>query len=107
MPNYDPAAELLAYLGQAAQAARSAFYTPILGLPRLREVLAAAWSADYGGSITAAQFLQRFIKDDTPWAHLDIAGTGMAAPKTDVNRSWGSGFGVRLLNRLISETVEK
>jgi len=61
----------------------------------------------YGGSITAAQFLQRFIKDDTPWAHLDIAGTGMDAPKTDVNRSWGSGFGVRLLNRLISETVEK
>jgi leucyl aminopeptidase len=61
----------------------------------------------YGGSITAAQFLQRFIKDDTPWAHLDIAGTGMAAPKTDVNTSWGSGFGVRLLNRLISETLEK
>ncbi len=61
----------------------------------------------YGGSITAAQFLQRFIKDDTPWAHLDIAGTGMSAPKTDVNRSWGSGFGVRLLNRLIAETVEK
>lgn len=61
----------------------------------------------YGGSITAAQFLQRFIKDDTPWAHLDIAGTGMDAPKTDVNQSWGSGFGVRLLNRLIAETLEK
>ncbi len=61
----------------------------------------------WAGSITAAQFLQRFIKDDTPWAHLDIAGTGMSAPKTDVNTSWGSGFGVRLLNRLIAETVEK
>jgi leucyl aminopeptidase len=61
----------------------------------------------YGGSITAAQFLQRFIRNDTPWAHLDIAGTGMSAPKTDVNTSWGSGFGVRLLNRLIAETVEK
>ena len=61
----------------------------------------------YGGSITAAQFLQRFIKEGTPWAHLDIAGTGMDAPKSDINRSWGSGFGVRLLNRLIAETIEK
>jgi leucyl aminopeptidase len=61
----------------------------------------------YGGSITAAQFLQRFVKKGVPWAHLDIAGTGMDAPKTDVNQSWGSGFGVRLLNRVIAETVEK
>ena len=50
----------------------------------------------YGGSITAAQFLQRFV-DNTPWAHLDIAGTAMGAPKTEINQSWGSGFGVRLL----------
>src|SRR3984885_6712977 len=42
----------------------------------------------HGGSITAAQFLQRFV-DDTPWAHLDIAGTAMGAPKTDINHSWG------------------
>lgn len=61
----------------------------------------------WAGSITAAQFLQRFITNDTPWAHLDIAGTGMSAPRTDVNTSWGSGFGVRLLNRLIAGTVEK
>lgn len=61
----------------------------------------------YGGSITAAQFLQRFVKEGTPWAHLDIAGTGMDAPKSDINRSWGSGFGVRLLNELIAKTVEK
>jgi leucyl aminopeptidase len=61
----------------------------------------------WGGSITAAQFLQRFIKDDTPWAHLDIAGTGMDAPKTDVNQSWGSGFGVRLLNWFIAENEAK
>lgn len=59
-----------------------------------------------GGSITAAQFLQRFIKDDVPWAHLDIAGTGMAAPKGDINQSWGSGYGVRLLNRLIADNYE-
>ena len=60
----------------------------------------------YGGSITAAQFLQRFV-DNTPWAHLDIAGTAMGAPKTEINQSWGSGFGVRLLERLVSEYYEK
>ncbi len=60
----------------------------------------------HGGSITAAPFLQRFIKDDTPWAHLDIAGTGMNAPKTELNTSWGPGFGVRLLDRMIAENYE-
>jgi leucyl aminopeptidase len=59
----------------------------------------------HGGSITAAQFLQRFV-DDTPWAHLDIAGTAMGAPKSDINQSWGSGYGVRLLDRLVSDHYE-
>ena len=58
-----------------------------------------------GGSITAAQFLQRFV-DNTPWAHLDVAGTAMGAPKTDINHSWGSGYGVRLLDRLVAEYYE-
>ena len=58
-----------------------------------------------GGSITAAQFLQRFV-DGTPWAHLDIAGTAIGAPKTEINQSWGSGFGVRLLDRLVAEHYE-
>jgi len=58
-----------------------------------------------GGSITAAQFLQRFV-DGTPWAHLDIAGTAMGAPKTEINQSWGSGYGVRLLERLVAEYYE-
>jgi leucyl aminopeptidase len=58
-----------------------------------------------GGSITAAQFLQRFV-GDTPWAHLDIAGTAMGAPKTEINQSWGSGYGVRLLERLVAEYYE-
>ena len=57
------------------------------------------------GSITAAQFLQRFVKD-TPWAHLDVAGTSMASPQTEINRSWASGFGVRLLDRLVSDAFE-
>lgn len=59
----------------------------------------------HGGSITAAQFLQRFV-DDTPWAHLDIAGTAMGAPKTEINHSWGAGYGVRLLERLVAEYYE-
>ena len=58
-----------------------------------------------GGSITAAQFLQRFV-DDTPWAHLDIAGTAMGAPNSEINHSWGSGYGVRLLERLVAEYYE-
>lgn len=59
----------------------------------------------YAGSITAAQFLQRFV-GETPWAHLDIAGTAMASPENEINKSWGSGWGVRLLDRLIAEHYE-
>ena len=61
----------------------------------------------WGGSISAAQFLQRFVKEDTPWAHLDVAGTAMASADSDINRSWGSGFGVRLLDRLIRDHYER
>jgi leucyl aminopeptidase len=59
----------------------------------------------HGGSITAAQFVQRFVKD-TPWAHLDVAGTAMGSPASEINQSWGSGWGVRLLNRLIADSYE-
>ncbi len=57
------------------------------------------------GSITAAQFLQRFV-NDVPWAHLDVAGTAMGSPQNEINRSWGSGFGVRLLDRLVRDHYE-
>ncbi len=60
----------------------------------------------HGGAITAAQFLQRFIKD-TPWAHLDVAGTAMDSTRNDINQSWASGWGVRLLDRLVADTYEK
>jgi leucyl aminopeptidase len=59
----------------------------------------------YGGSITAAQLLQRFV-GKTPWAHLDIAGTAMGSPQTDINKSWGSGWGVRLLDQLVADHYE-
>ena len=59
-----------------------------------------------GGSITAAQFLQRFV-DKTPWAHLDIAGTGFASPQSEISKSWASGWGVRLLDQLVADHYEK
>jgi leucyl aminopeptidase len=59
----------------------------------------------FGGAITAAQFLKRFVKD-TPWAHLDIAGTAMGSPPSEYSISWGSGFGVRLLDRLVRDHYE-
>jgi leucyl aminopeptidase len=59
----------------------------------------------HGGSITAAALLQRFV-NDTPWAHLDIAGTAMGSPQNEINRSWASGWGVRLLDRLVRDHYE-
>src|SRR5690606_41780206 len=59
-----------------------------------------------GGAITAAQFLQRFVKD-TPWAHIDVAGVAMDSPKTDINQSWASGWGVRLLDRMVADKYER
>jgi len=58
------------------------------------------------GAVTAAQFLKRFVKD-TPWAHLDVAGTAMGSPQTEINRSWASGWGVRLLDRLVADNYER
>lgn len=62
-------------------------------------------SGRYGGAITAAQFLKRFV-GDTPWAHLDVAGTAMDSRENEYNQSWGSGFGVRLLDRLVRDHYE-
>jgi leucyl aminopeptidase len=61
----------------------------------------------WGGAITAAQFIQRHVADKTPWAHLDIAGTGFDSRQTDINKSWGSGWGVRLLDRLVKDYYER
>ncbi len=58
-----------------------------------------------GGSITAAQFLKRFV-GDTAWAHLDIAGTALNSPSSEINQSWGSGYGVRLLDELVRSYYE-
>ena len=60
-----------------------------------------------GGSITAAQFLQRFIEKDTPWAHLDIAGMAWAKTEKPTVPKGGTGFGVRLLDRLVADRYEQ
>jgi leucyl aminopeptidase len=57
------------------------------------------------GSITAAQFLARFV-NDVPWAHLDIAAVALASPQTETNGVWASGFGVTLLDRLVRDSYE-
>ena len=54
VPNYDPAPELLDYLSKAVRDARSAFYTPILGLPQLREALAADLSSSRPRTVSAS-----------------------------------------------------
>jgi leucyl aminopeptidase len=61
----------------------------------------------WGGACTAAAFLNRFIKKDVPWAHLDIAGTAMDATKSEINTSWGSGWGVQLLDRFVADNFER
>ncbi len=59
------------------------------------------------GAISAAQFLKRFIENDTVWAHLDIAGVAWQDGEQKVQiPSWGTGWGVRLLNRLVKEHYE-
>ena len=58
------------------------------------------------GSITAAQFLQRFIISKTPWAHLDIAGMAFSKKAANLNPGGATGFGIRLLNNLIKEYYE-
>ena len=58
------------------------------------------------GSTTAAQFLQRFVLNKTPWAHLDIAGMAFSKYGGALNSGGATGYGVRLLNKLIEENYE-
>ncbi|MEM9579463.1 MAG: leucyl aminopeptidase [Pseudomonadota bacterium] len=58
------------------------------------------------GSITAAQFLQRFVKDGTPWIHLDIAGVASVKSETDLAPAGATGWGVMALNRLVQDMLE-
>jgi leucyl aminopeptidase len=60
----------------------------------------------FGGSITAAQFIKRYVEDEVKWAHLDIAGmvwSGKAGPTWDKG---ATGFGVRILDRFVADNLE-
>lgn len=58
------------------------------------------------GSSTAGQFLQRFVKPETPWIHLDIAGVALLSADSDLAPTGATGWGVRALDRLISDKFE-
>lgn len=60
----------------------------------------------YGGAITAAQFLQRFVKKGQPWVHLDIAGVAYTSGETDFAPKGASGWGVRTLDALVRARFE-
>ena len=59
-----------------------------------------------GGSITAAQFLQRFVKDDTPWIHLDIAGVASLKGEGPMSPKGATGWGVLALDRMVADGFE-
>jgi leucyl aminopeptidase len=58
-----------------------------------------------GGAITAAHFIKRFV-NDKPWAHLDIAGTAWSTKDAPTVPKGATGYGVRLLNRLVADNYE-
>ena len=60
-------------------------------------------SARWGGALIAGVFLQEFVGEGIPWAHLDIAGPADAAEEDDETRKGGTGFGVRTLLRLLAD----
>jgi leucyl aminopeptidase len=59
------------------------------------------------GSVTAAQFLKRFVEDKTPWIHIDIAGVTMSKQAKPLHPAGATGWGVRALDRLVRERFEK
>ena len=60
-----------------------------------------------GGSITAAQFLQRFVKEGVAWAHLDIAGMAWSNKGDNTTPKGATAYGVRLLDRLVADNYER
>jgi leucyl aminopeptidase len=59
-----------------------------------------------GGSITAAQFIQRYVAKGTPWAHLDIAGMAWSAKPGATWDKGATGYGVRVLDRFVRDNLE-
>jgi leucyl aminopeptidase len=68
----------------------------------MKNVGAGRW----GGAITAAQFLGRFVREETPWCHIDIAGVAAPEKELPLSPKGGSGWGVRTLDRLVRDRFE-
>ncbi|MDF1871299.1 leucyl aminopeptidase [Vannielia sp.] len=62
--------------------------------------------ARWGGAVTAAEFLQRFVQDGVPWMHLDIAGVAKPAEAPALAPKGASGWGVMAINRMIADSYE-
>ena len=73
----------------------------------ISDVQNMAKSGRWGGACTAAGFLWHFIEGDTPWAHMDIAGTAWIKKDRDITPKYGTGFGVRVLDRLVAAHYER
>ncbi len=73
----------------------------------ITDVQNMAKSGRDAGSCTAAGFLHHFIAPDVPWAHMDIAGTAWIKTERDIVPKYGTGFGVRLLNRFVMDHYEQ
>ena len=58
------------------------------------------------GAITAAQFLQRFVKQGVPWVHLDIAGVAYVSKDLELGPKGATGWGVRALDRLVGDKYQ-
>ncbi len=61
----------------------------------------------WAGACTAAEFLHHFIEDNTPWAHMDIAGTAWSKKDRPTVPKFGTGFGVRVLDRFVADNYEE
>jgi leucyl aminopeptidase len=59
-----------------------------------------------GGSVTAAQFIKRFVDDEVKWAHLDIAGMAWSDKAASTHAKGATGFGVRLLDQFVADNLE-
>ncbi len=103
-------------LAQAIAAAAEAVGEPVWRLPlgeeyekHIRSDIADIKNVGRGreaGSIAGAVFLQQFV-GDRPWAHLDIAGVAWSSRDLPLSRKGATGFGVRLLDRLLAERFER
>jgi leucyl aminopeptidase len=59
-----------------------------------------------GGSITAAQFIKRFVEDSADWAHIDMAGMAWSDKATNTHDKGATGYGVRLLDQYVTDVLE-